>query len=449
MTVEKEFFNFLDLHHDGKSPLLLALSGGSDSLALFYLLESYKKVKPLCYGIAHVDHGWRSESSHEALLLQKMAEEKKITFHLKTLKPQELTGNLEEASRQARLAFFANLCQEFGYQAVLLGHHADDQSETVLKKVLEGSSLPYLGGMAPCSKFQGINLWRPLLNSPKKLTQQIVECHGGKPFVDSTNFDNKFLRARFRSRILPDLSRDFGKEITASLNRLGLEAQELKAFLDQQLKPYIQSLLKGPFGTCLDLGSQCPTTDFEVRYLIRKACENEGIRLPHPLLEEACKKIRQKTADCQFLAKNTYIQLDRGRLFVMKHPLIEFKGRIPLKLGQWTVGDWSLEVCETTAQEDVLEGWKGVWKGILQIQLPQGNYLLCPGDASLFKWWTNAKVPAFMRKCFPILRSEDGTLHEFLTGRRNSIIIENNDEMHSNVNKKWILTIKHKLYESY
>lgn len=438
MTLEDTLSHFLDKHYDKTRPVLLGLSGGSDSLALLYLMESYKNTKDsFRFGIAHVDHGWRSESSQEAEQLQRLASQMNLPFHMKKLNPSLLSGNLEEACRTERLAFFAQLCHEQGYQAVILGHHADDQSETVLKKVLEGGSLPYLCGMTSLSVYQGLHIWRPLLKCPKSAIKQWLEAKRYIPFEDKTNFDKKFLRGRFRTKIIPELSEDFGKEIHASLCRIGFEAEELKNYLDAQLKKTIHSIVQGPFGSLLDLEKEYFLSALEIKYLIRRLCEKEGMRLSHHLIDQACQTIHAKSANCQLLAKDAYLYIDRRRLFAMKHPLAEFNLTIPIRLGRYTVNGWEIEVSERKAIEAPLTGWKEAWMGHMQVQVPKGNYLLKRGDSSLFKWWTNAKVPAFLRKSFPVLWSENAIFHEFLTKRRLSGIINNGKSRDS-----WLISIQ-------
>lgn len=434
MDLEQILFHFLDKNDHKKGPILLGLSGGADSLALFYLLQKYQQKKTLHFGIAHVDHGWREASAEEAQQLEQLARTLNIPFHLKKLNPHELSGNLEEACRKERLAFFHHLCVEHSYQAVILGHHADDQSETVLKKVLEGSSLPYLSGMQSVSVYQGLNLWRPLLNCTKKHIRQWLEQHGYAPFEDQTNQDTRFLRGRFRSKIIPGLSKEFGKDVSSSLCRLSQEAEELKQFLDAKLHTHIQSMVKGPFGTFLDLEENCPQTDFEIRYLIRKACESEGVRISHHIIEEACQKVRSQAADCQLQTGEAFIYLDRKRLFVMKQPLNKFELEIPIRMGRYSIEGWTIEVSQGKEQQTDLTGWREAWMGHMQAEIPEGNYTLKMGNTSLSKWWTNAKIPAFMRWGIPVLWSEDAIIHEFLTKRRLS-------NMMSNSKNNWLISV--------
>ena len=161
MSLEFFFTPFFDKYWDGKSKLLLGLSGGPDSRALFHLLLDHG----IPFEVAHLDHGWRDESREEAAYLQKLCEEFKVAFHLERVAHPVKDEN---SGRKARLSFFRALCEVHAFQAVLLAHHADDQAETVLKRVFEGASLPRLKGFSPCTIVEGVSLWRPLLEVAKE-----------------------------------------------------------------------------------------------------------------------------------------------------------------------------------------------------------------------------------------------------------------------------------------
>lgn len=436
MSLEKVLFDFLDLHYNQHHPVLLGLSGGPDSLALFYLLNAYQQNRSFQFGVAHIDHCWREESGQEAASLSRLADDKKVKFHLKKLNPHCLSGNLEAACREERLSFFSQLCKEYGYQAVILGHHADDQSETILKKILEGSSLLYLQGMRTVSSYRSLKIWRPLLNTSKSEIYRWLKQEGHFPFEDKTNLDERFLRARLRAKIIPGLSQEFGKEVSKSLQRVGLESEELKKYLEGQLATYAHSILSGPWGSCLDLSENCPKTAFELRYLIRKVLEGEGIRVSYSLIDQACQKIQSKASNCRLLAKNAFIFFDRGRLFVSKEPIAPFDQEIPLNLGKSHYLGWHLNVEENLGAPIESSGWKEAWQGRFQVLMPEGTYFLKKGNASISKWWTNHKVPAFMREIFPVIWSKKRIEHEFLTKRRilNSAL---------NAHKTWRISISY------
>ena len=343
MSISQTFFTFINQYYDPKYPVLLGLSGGADSLALLYLLEEYRIKKGIKYSIAHVDHGWRKESEQESQDLQRLAKELQVQFHLKKLNPQNMRGNLEEVCRLERLNFFSHLCQQEGYQAVILGHHADDQSETVLKKILEGGSLTHLHGMLPQSTYQNLSIWRPLIPCTKNQILDWIREKNLQHFEDSTNLDKKFLRGRMRTSILPQLNEQFGKNVGESLCRIGHESYELKSYLEKNLREELLGVVKGPFGSLLDL-SKSKVCDFELKYLLKKVCAGEGIRLPYSLRDSILQKIRDKSANCVFEAKGIHIQVDRSRIFIMQEALKDFEEEILLREGCYQVGSWSIEV---------------------------------------------------------------------------------------------------------
>ncbi len=268
--LETKIIDFLERHCEKEKTFLLALSGGPDSIALFHLLRGVD----FSFEVAHIDHSWRPESSKEAETLQALCLKYHLTFHLHTLAPPE-GGNLEDKARGERLAFFRRLCKQRELRGVFLAHHADDQAETVLKRVLEGASLPKLRGLAPVKEVQGLALHRPLLTTRKKELLEWLEKRGYHYFEDGTNRDPRFLRGRLRHEILPSLSKQFGKQVSTSLCRLGEAASELAEFLEVTLEKY-RNCEGG------DLSQEFP---FLAKMVIRDAFQRNQIALPQSVLE--------------------------------------------------------------------------------------------------------------------------------------------------------------------
>lgn len=411
--LEKVLKNFLNLYFDESRPVLLALSGGPDSICLFHLLKALN----VQFEVAHVDHGWRTESAEESKHLEELSRKANIPFHSKRLDPNLLNGNLEQACRLERLSFFSQICQERNCQSVILGHHADDQSESVIKKIIEGSNLAYLNGMNDVSKYEGLILWRPFITEKKTNILKWLKDKRINYFLDKTNEDPRFLRARLRTTLFPLLEKTFGKEIKNSLCRLGNESNELKKYLEVQLKPYIENIQTGLLGSYLDFSKNCPEFDLELKFLIRKVFEKQGVSLSYHLINQACDWIRSKKADCCLGDSQSKIYMDRGFLFVQSQSFSASDETIPLKEGESRWGNWSIQVKEATVPNHLSVTWKDVWKGDFSFQIREGTYHFAKGDKRLFKTWTHAKVPAFLRWITPVLWDKEEIVLEFLSNK--------------------------------
>lgn len=405
-------------------PLLLAFSGGPDSLALLHLLLEFSQSQPLSLALAHVDHGWREESAKEADQIACMAKSLGLILHQKKLDPQKIKGNLEASCREERLKFFASLCQKHGYQAVLLAHHADDLAETVLKRTLEGVTLPYLTSLRFETTLYGMKVWRPLLSLSKRQILDWLHKKGLKGFDDQTNQNTKFLRAKFRQNILPYLSEMFGKEINSGLCQIAEEAGELRDYLDDRIQRYLDSLVQGQSGYFLDLSHDFPKDLFELKYLIRQFCKHSAVVLSRESVIKTAEFILQKSANKTFvLGKGELAQIlyiDRGRLFIpLKRlsSLPNIRMRIeeshPIQFGEWKV---QMKPYDKSPSEP--SNWRNLWQeGKGEVVLPKGFYEVASPVSSLNKWWSDHKIPAFFRKKIPIILENGKVRHEFLTGK--------------------------------
>lgn len=437
MSINQVVRKFLDTHLHPDRPVLLAFSGGPDSTVLLDLLLSYRKSKPFPLHLAHVDHQWRPESTSEAYSLQCKALEMNIPFHLKQLDPQKISGNIENACRQMRIAFFKALCSELGFQAVLLGHHADDQAETVLKRVLEGASLESLRGLTPVSKMEGMVFWRPLLAVKKLDILDWAKCCSLEWIDDRSNADLRFLRNRMRAEILPNLSSSFGKEIVEPLVRFGAEAAELREYLDGRVMKFWKHLVKSPRGVFIDLQEAVSTNEIsklEIKFLLRKAARSLGVTPAHSVVERLASALEKNTSNYYLYYAGLHWIADRSRLFISSAPAEMFTSDKLLIINgmEQCIGGWSVSAVIKDAQlspeTDCVRAsaWQDCWAGKMSVCLPPGEYYLGPpclsssylGKSSLSKWLTNHKVPSFMRRAFPVVWRGDQIVHEFLTGKK-------------------------------
>lgn len=299
----------------GSAKWLLALSGGSDSMALFHCLLALDKR---AFVIAHVDHGWRKESQEEAKVLQKMAEQHQITFHLKTLDPSTLKGNLEASCRTARYAFFKEICLRYNLEGVMTAHHQSDQAETILKRVFEGTHWTNLPGLQAEGMVEGLKVIRPLLEIPKKVITDFLNEKQIHYFHDKTNDDVKFLRAKMRHQMLPELNHRFGKDVQPSLIHLGNEMREVRDYIEEMLEPYLLRCQRSPAGIHLDLTDGMPHP-LIVKMVIRHLAKEIGFIPSRQILAQAAKALLAGDAHKNFMMGTRVIKIDRQQLFISSH----------------------------------------------------------------------------------------------------------------------------------
>lgn len=369
--------------------LVLAFSGGADSMALFKaLLELGHPFVPV-----HVDHGWRASSQEEAKWLGELARSKGLPFFLRTLQPADLTGNWEESARKLRLQFFKEVLVEVKGAGILLAHHADDQAETVLKRLFEGAFLTGLAGMSKETYFEGAKLLRPFLELPKSALINSLE---GMPYIeDQTNQSDRFLRGRMRQTLMPTLSEQFGKNINSSLLRLSDNSKELMAFIQEALLSY--PTLSGPFGHAIDF--TLPPPLFLVKEGIKAAFKEQEIGSYHNEIETLAEAILLKKANFNRLIGGRKVVADRGWFFIASHR--------PFDRAEWHFSD---------APDLPLTDWKALWQGSGVGVLPSRQATWVFGEGAFKSWWSSHKTPAFLREVVPVLSDGKEAPYEFLTG---------------------------------
>jgi tRNA(Ile)-lysidine synthase len=224
--------------------IIVAVSGGADSVSLALALHELKERKKLKlnFVIAHFNHNLRGlESEKDAKFVENLAEKLKFEFALKITNPkskiQNQKGNLEQNARNARYEFLSEIAQKYDAYAVLTAHTRNDQAETLLLNLIRGSGLSGLSGMADSrfhisdSKFQ-IRLIRPLLNWAKREETEKFCLENGAEFCrDAMNDDLKFSRVRIRQAIIPLLEKINPKIIetlSQTANLLREESEELE-----------------------------------------------------------------------------------------------------------------------------------------------------------------------------------------------------------------------------
>ncbi len=237
-------------------PLLVGVSGGADSLALMFGLE----ILGFPLKIAHLDHSLRAASREDAEFIEDLAASRGLAFVRERVdvgKAAETQGqSIEEAARHVRYTFLFEEARKIGAQAVAVGHHADDQVETVLMHFLRGSALPGLTGMAYKNFIplwdSSIPLVRPLLGIWRAEIETFLDELGLEARVDHTNQDVTYFRNRLRHELIPELEK-YNPQIRNVIWRMSDVLREENRFLDEQAQTAWKDCLVNQNQACIIL----------------------------------------------------------------------------------------------------------------------------------------------------------------------------------------------------
>lgn len=223
--------------------LLLAVSGGADSMALLHgmaLLNASRgdDAGPLRLGVAHLNHGLRGlEGSKDLEFVQAAANQRQLPFFSEEISvlSQLLPGeSVEEACRRHRYEFLVRVAQDNGFSTLATAHHQDDQAETVLHNILRGTGLRGLAGMSASRELEsGLQLLRPLLNVSRSQILAFLAESGVSWRDDASNADSAFTRNRLRNQVLPDLEANVNPQVIRHLAGLAEQAREALVCIDQ------------------------------------------------------------------------------------------------------------------------------------------------------------------------------------------------------------------------
>jgi tRNA(Ile)-lysidine synthase len=248
-----QFKNFIEKHRllTRGDRILVAVSGGPDSVALLHLLFELREELDLHLEVAHLQHGIRGEEAQaDARFVAALAEGMRLPFHLKQLslpaiKSAAGKGNLEALARDERYRFFADIAQERGLTKAATAHTQDDQAETVLMWFLRGSGMKGLGGMAPSHQMNAparLTVVRPLLEVSKAEILAYLRERGLGYRIDRTNQETALLRNWIRLELLPKLQKRAGVNLPERLRRQAELLRDEEALLADLARRKLQDI---------------------------------------------------------------------------------------------------------------------------------------------------------------------------------------------------------------
>ena len=276
------------------SGIVLAVSGGPDSMALMVALEEQNRRDELGWRlqVAHLNHGLRgAESDADARFVERACRERGLAVTVEKISGGLGRASVEERARRARYEYLDRVANAAGARIVVTAHHADDQAETVLHHLVRGSGLRGMAGMRPARPIRrgsDVVLVRPLLGMTRAQILDYLDQRGQTYRTDASNMVTGRTRNRIRHRVLPMLEAELNPNARRALARFATVARWMDEFVGQVAHESMEkAIVKEADGQCvLDaeaLAGEAAIVRLGVamRVLQRLGVRERGLRFEH------------------------------------------------------------------------------------------------------------------------------------------------------------------------
>ena len=401
------------------APVLLAFSGGADSVALLDMMQKEYPSAPIL--LAHVNHGIRGEEAlRDRNFCENVAKERGLEIAILDVDvptlAKERGQSLEEAAREVRYAFFADLMKERKIPLLVTAHHADDHLETILFRIARGTGLSGLSGILPIRPFEAGYLVRPLLGFTKQHILGYCMKNDLSFVTDSTNTDTAYARNLIRAKVIPVLESLYA-DATHRAVRMSAELAEDDACLQEV------------------------AWQLFVKNMTREGISVRALRDAHPAIRRRALQMwfeKERNTSLEYVHLQALVSLvesgdttarvalpggvsayctARGRLSLTKtkpQPVGEYT--IPLTLGKTQIPNTDISICIT--KDEKLNGadkqaqnvlvlfgeWEDLKKELVWRNRREGDVILRGKmHRQLRRLWAEKGISIEMRQALPLL----------------------------------------------
>ncbi len=362
-ALERRVWQFIREHRliSSQQKLLVAVSGGPDSVCLLHILIELRDELGIKLHVAHLDHQLRgAESEADARYVADLARRLGIPASIEQRDVAAYKArhriSLEEAGREVRYTFLSQVAGSVGADRVAVGHTIDDHIETILMHLIRGTGTRGLRGLQPSAmrQFSGNSLTviRPLLRVSREETTGYCRHRRLMPRLDATNLSPKLLRNRIRGELLPCL-RSYNPQVTEALLRIGRIAADDLAFIDEEIAKLWDKIVREQKNTIiLDKAGFLKLPSALKRHLLRASIE----KLLGELKDIEMRHI-EEIMDASTKPAGKRLNLPGGLVFSIEYdryllgpdpaslsPFPELEGEVSLKVpGETRLPGWRVE----------------------------------------------------------------------------------------------------------
>lgn len=222
--------------------IVIGCSGGPDSMALLNVLLDIRKKKKISLVCAHVNHNVRKESKDEESFLQDYCKEREVFFESMTIEKYG-EDNFHNEARKIRYNFFEEVVNKYQAKYLMTAHHGDDLMETILMRLVRGSTLKGYAGFEKKIEKDNYTIVRPLVFVTKEELEQYDKDNDIPFVIDKSNFKGKYTRNRYRKEVLPFLKEEDNK-VHKKFLKYSDTLIEYSEYIDKVLKKEINRVYK-------------------------------------------------------------------------------------------------------------------------------------------------------------------------------------------------------------
>lgn len=240
----KEVYEYLqkDIKLKDNDVIVIGCSGGPDSMALLNVLLDIRKKKKISLVCAHVNHNVRKESKEEEAFLQDYCKEREVFFESMTIEKYG-EDNFHNEARKIRYNFFEEVVNKYQAKYLMTAHHGDDLMETILMRLVRGSTLKGYAGFEKKIEKDNYTIVRPLVFVTKEELEQYDKDNDIPFVIDKSNFKGKYTRNRYRKEVLPFLKEEDNK-VHKKFLKYSDTLIEYSEYIDKVLKKEINHVYK-------------------------------------------------------------------------------------------------------------------------------------------------------------------------------------------------------------
>lgn len=422
-ATEQKVLRFIienELNSPGEK-VLVALSGGPDSVFLLHFFNKFKNKFKIEIGAAHINHRLRgNDSERDELFCRAICDELSVPFYIlrKDIKSYSKKNkiSLEVAGRKIRYEFFEKISSENKYDKIVTAHNADDNAETVLLNLIKGTGIKGIAGI-PVKRN---NIVRPILSLTKKEILDYLNENQFEYRVDESNLSNDFERNFLRNEVIPLIQKNINPAFSNSALNTSLNLQRLNIGL-AAIVSGLKSTVKVKFNRSVSIPIDFIKSEnkFIISYTIKELIdENFSVKLESNDLKKIFMLVKKQSGKSEELSENLIALKERNEIRIVKKSALKNSNEIKISTGsEIKIAGKTLSIFEVTRSEVKIGKSKNI------------EYISADGLSSDFivRTWTEGD------KFFPIGMQGSKKISDYLNDikinsfeKKEQLVLENN-----------------------